>query len=92
MSACPLVPTVLVTGAAKLLGREVALRLAANGWRVAVHYRDSVEDATKTVATCAQSTRGSAAFRTNLGNETAHNFSFAAMEKHMRSNAGAAHV
>jgi NAD(P)-dependent dehydrogenase (short-subunit alcohol dehydrogenase family) len=111
---------VLVTGAAKLLGREVALRLAANGWRVAVHYRDSVEDATKTVAACAQSTRGAAAFRTNLGNETAvrklvptvvehmghldavvhcastfehdtaHNFSFAAMEKHMRSNAGAA--
>jgi NAD(P)-dependent dehydrogenase (short-subunit alcohol dehydrogenase family) len=31
MSAFPLVPTVLVTGAAKLLGREVALRLAANG-------------------------------------------------------------
>ena len=120
MSASPLVPTVLVTGAAKLLGREVALRLAANGWRVAVHYRDSVEDATKTVAACAQSTRGAAAFRTNLGNETAvrklvptvvehmghldavvhcastfehdtaHNFSFGAMEKHMRSNAGAA--
>ncbi|MFM2050064.1 MAG: hypothetical protein RL682_555 [Pseudomonadota bacterium] len=120
MSAPSLVPTVLVTGAAKLLGREVALRLAANGWRVAVHYRDSVEDATKTVAACAQSTRGAAAFRTNLGNETAvrklvptvvehmghldavvhcastfehdtaHNFSFAAMEKHMRSNAGAA--
>jgi NAD(P)-dependent dehydrogenase (short-subunit alcohol dehydrogenase family) len=120
MSASPLVPTVLVTGAAKLLGREVALRLAANGWRVAVHYRDSVVDATKTVAACAQSTRGAAAFRTNLGNETAvrklvptvvehmghldavvhcastfehdtaHNFSFGAMEKHMRSNAGAA--
>ena len=120
MSASPLVPTVLVTGAAKLLGREVALRLAANGWRVAVHYRDSLEDATKTVAACAQSTRGAAAFRTNLGNETAvrrlvptvvenmghldavvhcastfehdtaHDFSFAAMDKQMRSNAGAA--
>lgn len=120
MSAPLHVPTVLVTGAAKLLGREVALKLAASGWRVAVHYRDSVADATKTVADCAHSTRGAAAFRTNLGNETAvrklvptvvehmgqldavvhcastfehdtaHNFSFAAMEKHMRSNAGAA--
>jgi len=113
-------PTVLVTGAAKRLGREVALKLAASGWRVAVHYRDSVEDATKTVAECARLTPGAAAFRTNLGNETAvrrlvstvvenmghldavvncastfehdntANFSFAAMEKHMRSNAGAA--
>ena len=120
MSASPLVPTVLVTGAAKLLGREVALRLAANDWRVAVHYRDSVEDATKTVADCAHSTRGAAAFRTNLGNETAvrklvptvvehmghldavvhcastfehdnaANFGFAAMEKHLRANTGAA--
>ena len=113
-------PVVLVTGAAKRLGREIALKLAANGWRVAVHYRDSVEDATKTVADCARSTRGSAAFRCNLSNETAvrnlvptviehlgridavvnsastfehddaSSFSFAAMEKHLRSNAGAA--
>jgi NAD(P)-dependent dehydrogenase (short-subunit alcohol dehydrogenase family) len=112
--------TVLVTGAAKRLGREIALALAGQGWRVAVHYRDSVEDATKTVAACAQLTRGSAAFRANLGNEaavrnllpsvveefgqldavvnsastfehdTAETFSFAAMEKHLRSNTGAA--
>ena len=113
-------PTVLVTGASKLLGREIALLLATNGWQVAIHYRDSVNDATKTVADCARLTRGAAAFRCNLGNETAvrnliptvveafgyldavvhsastfehdtpQNFSFAAMEKHMRSNAGAA--
>jgi len=122
MSATALPPTVLVTGAAKRLGREIALQLAANGWRVAVHYRDSLNDATKTVADCANLTRGAAAFRCNLGNETAvrnliptvveafghldalvncastfeqdtpHNFSFATMEKHMRSNAGAAIV
>jgi len=115
-----LVPTVLVTGAAKRLGREIALQLAASGWRVAVHYRDSVEDATKTVADCARLTGGAAAFRCNLGNEaavrnllpavlekmghvdaivnsastfehdTATTFTFAAMEKHLRSNAGAA--
>ena len=114
------VPVVLVTGAAKRLGREIALKLAANGWRVAVHYRDSVEDDTKTVADCSKSTRGAAAFRCNLSNETAvrslvptvieqmgridavvnsastfehddaASFSFAAMEKHLRSNAGAA--
>jgi len=113
-------PTVLVTGAAKRLGREIALKLAAQGWRVAVHYRDSVEEARATADDCARLTPGAQAFRSNLGNETAvrnllptviaafgkvdavvncastfeHDtaatFSFAVMEKHMRSNAGAA--
>lgn len=112
--------TVLITGAAKRLGREIALTLAKEGWRVAVHYRDSVEDATKTVADCARLAGASSSFRANLANETAvrnllpnviaqfgyvdalvnsastfehdtpETFSFAAMEKHMRSNAGAA--
>ncbi|MDD2881966.1 MAG: SDR family oxidoreductase [Rhodoferax sp.] len=112
--------TVLVTGAAKRLGREIALTLATAGWRVAVHYRDSVEDARKTVADCARLSGSSASFRANLSNETAvrnllpsvieefgpvdaivnsastfehdtpETFSFAAMEKHMRANAGAA--
>ena len=44
--------TVLVTGAARRLGREIALGLAAAGWQVAVHYRHSAEDATKTIADC----------------------------------------
>ena len=112
--------TVLITGAAKRLGREIALLLAKEGWRVAVHYRDSVEDATKTVADCARLAGAAASFRANLANETAvrnllpavlaqfghvdalvnsastfehdtpETFSFAAMEKHMRANAGAA--
>src|SRR5579863_9754826 len=37
--------TVLVTGAAKRLGRAIALDLAADGWNVAVHYHGSEEDA-----------------------------------------------
>ena len=112
--------TVLVTGAAKRLGREIALTLARAGWRVAVHYRDSVEDARKTVADCIKLSGASASFRANLANETAvrnllpsvleqlgqvdaivnsastfehdtpETFSFAAMEKHMRANTGAA--
>jgi NAD(P)-dependent dehydrogenase (short-subunit alcohol dehydrogenase family) len=120
MSSSAPIRTVLVTGAAKRLGREIALALAKDGWQVAVHYRDSLEDAIKTVADCARLTPGSAAFRANLTNEVAvrnllpqvinefghvdaivnsastfeHDeaatFSFAAMEKHMRSNAGAA--
>ena len=114
------VPTVLVTGAARRLGREIALALAGAGWRVAVHYRESEEDAIKTVAACADLTEGAALFRADLGDETAvrallprviqsmghvdavvnsastfehdtcTSFSFGAMEKHLRSNTGAA--
>jgi NAD(P)-dependent dehydrogenase (short-subunit alcohol dehydrogenase family) len=36
---------VLVTGAAKRLGRAIALDLAAAGWNVAIHYNGSGEDA-----------------------------------------------
>lgn len=56
--------TVLVTGAAKRLGREIALALAAGGWQVAVHYRGSADDATKTIADCAQLARAGAQFDT----------------------------
>jgi NAD(P)-dependent dehydrogenase (short-subunit alcohol dehydrogenase family) len=45
-------PTVLVTGAARRLGREIALVLATHGWQVAVHYRGSAHDAAQTVADC----------------------------------------
>jgi len=36
---------VLVTGAAKRLGRAIALDLAADGWNVAIHYNSSQADA-----------------------------------------------
>mgnify|MGYP000912587511 CR=1 FL=1 len=53
MAPDPKVRTVLVTGAARRLGRAVALDLATAGWQVAVHYRGSAEDAAATVADCA---------------------------------------
>jgi NAD(P)-dependent dehydrogenase (short-subunit alcohol dehydrogenase family) len=62
---------VLVTGSAKRLGREIALALARDGWQVAVHYRDSVEDAHRTAAQCAKLSGKSKSFRANLANETA---------------------
>ena len=49
-------PVVLVTGAAKRLGREIALHLAKHGWRVAVHYRSSEQDAINTIASLAINT------------------------------------
>ena len=64
-------PVVLVTGAAKRLGRSIALSLAASGWRVAVHYRGSVDDASKTVADCASKSGASEGFQCDLEDETA---------------------
>ncbi len=111
--------TVLVTGAAKRLGREIALTLARDGWQVAVHYRSAIADATKTVADCARLTRASAAFPADLEDEeavrglldqvvtslgpvtaivnsasvfehdSAQNFGFEAMQRHLRCNTGA---
>jgi NAD(P)-dependent dehydrogenase (short-subunit alcohol dehydrogenase family) len=62
-------PTVLVTGSATRLGREIALSLARAGWRVAVHYRNSTEDAIKTVAACADFCSGSSHFYADLSKE-----------------------
>ena len=41
---------VLVTGAAKRLGRVIALELAAAGWNIALHYHGSATDAKVTAA------------------------------------------
>jgi NAD(P)-dependent dehydrogenase (short-subunit alcohol dehydrogenase family) len=64
--------TVLVTGSAKRLGREIALTLAADGWQVAVHYRGSAADAAATVADCQGLARAGAAidsFQADLSDE-----------------------
>ena len=119
MSSPTPAPVVLVTGAAKRLGREIALALAAGGWRVAVHYRNSEQDAIETVAACAKIQGDSALFEGDLGDEKVVNallprvmahfgqvdavvnsasafeqddaasFSFASLEKHLRSNTAA---
>ena len=63
--------TVLVTGAARRLGREIALTLAAAGWQVAVHYRGSAEDAMETAAECRRLSGASATFDADLQSEDA---------------------
>ncbi len=65
----PVAKVVLVTGAARRLGREIALALAAGGWQVAIHYRSSKEDAIKTVADCASISGAAAAFFADLSDE-----------------------
>ncbi|MDP2888560.1 MAG: SDR family NAD(P)-dependent oxidoreductase, partial [Bacteroidota bacterium] len=37
--------TALITGAAKRVGKGLALHLAAQGWSVAIHYNTSADDA-----------------------------------------------
>lgn len=70
MSSPSFARTVLVTGAAKRLGREIALALAKDGWQVAVHYRHSADDAIKTAADCTQLAGASATFCADLTNES----------------------
>lgn len=46
-----LAPVVLVTGAARRIGRAIALDLAAHGWAVAVHHNASTDAAAEVVDT-----------------------------------------
>jgi len=62
---------VLVTGAAKRLGREIALALADGNWHVAVHYGQSHEEAQQTAGDCAARSGNSAAFGADLADEAA---------------------
>jgi NAD(P)-dependent dehydrogenase (short-subunit alcohol dehydrogenase family) len=70
---------VLVTGAAKRLGREIALEFARQGWDVAVHYGQSESDAQATVAEIQTLGRKAIAFRANLASESEINALFAAV-------------
>ena len=66
----------LVTGAGQRIGREIALRLVAQGWRVAVHYRHSAAAAEQTVAaahTLAGNSAVAQAFCADLADEKACN-------------------
>ena len=76
------VRTVLVTGAARRLGREIALALAAGGWQVAVHYRASEEDAIETVAACARLSGVSGHFDADFDDEIAVRGLLARVVKH----------
>jgi NAD(P)-dependent dehydrogenase (short-subunit alcohol dehydrogenase family) len=62
-------PVVLVTGAAHRIGRAIALHLASQNWRVAVHYRQSAEAAHDTVSTIAAAGGQAQAFAADLADE-----------------------
>jgi NAD(P)-dependent dehydrogenase (short-subunit alcohol dehydrogenase family) len=64
-------PVVLVTGAARRLGRAMALDLGAHGFDVAVHYRGSQDDALATVAELQRGGAAAHAFAADLADESA---------------------
>ncbi len=62
----PAKKSVLVTGAAKRLGRAIALHLGESGWSVAVHYNNSQAEAEETVAALHQKGVHAAAINADL--------------------------
>ena len=63
--------TVLITGAARRIGRALALDFAAQGWNVGVHYASSKEDAVKLADEIIRSGGRAAALQADLNNLTA---------------------
>lgn len=69
---------ILVTGAAKRIGRSIALRLAAEGARVAIHYNGSTKEAHATAREC----NNAPVFRANLESVSEIRAMFDAVGKH----------
>jgi 3-oxoacyl-[acyl-carrier protein] reductase/pteridine reductase len=69
---------VLVTGAAKRIGRGIALRLAREGARVAIHYSSSEAEARATAAECGNAPL----FRANLEDIAAIERLFSDVQEH----------
>ena len=61
--------TVLITGAAKRLGRAIALDLAKHGWDIALHFGDSEREAQETAALIRAEGRRVALLKTDLAKE-----------------------
>ncbi|MBZ8139737.1 short chain dehydrogenase [Rubrivivax gelatinosus] len=62
-------PVALVTGAARRIGRAIALELAAHGWDVALHHRDSAADAQSALRAVASVGARGEAFAADLADE-----------------------
>jgi NAD(P)-dependent dehydrogenase (short-subunit alcohol dehydrogenase family) len=74
-----------VTGAAKRLGREIALEFARQGWDVAVHYGRSEQDAQETVKQIQAIGVQAQAFQADLADESAIKKLFTAVTKQFAS-------
>lgn len=63
--------TVLLTGAAKRLGKEIALHFAKAGWNIVLHYSSSKQEAEETLAQIKRSGVKAIALEANLASEVA---------------------
>lgn len=63
-------PVVLITGAAKRIGREIALTFARAGWDVVVHYGQSASEAQHTVEDIRALGTKAIALQADLSNQT----------------------
>lgn len=63
-------PVVLVTGAARRIGREIALALAGAGWDLALHCRHSVAEADETARAAKDLGAHAEVFQADLANGT----------------------
>ncbi len=70
-----------MTGAAKRLGREIALQFARQGWDIAVHYGRSGQEAAQTVKELQDLGIKAQAFQADLANEIATKDLFLAVAK-----------
>lgn len=68
-----------MTGAAKRLGREIALKFARQGWDIAIHYGQSASDAQATVAEIQSLGRKAVALKADLASEAEINSLFSAV-------------
>src|SRR5260370_18663197 len=73
--------SVLITGAAKRIGRGIALRLYREGYRVAIHYQTSEKEARETSAECGDAPL----FRANLESVDEIQRMFHEVEQHLGS-------
>lgn len=60
----------LITGAGKRIGRQIALSMAARGWDIVVHYRQSAQEAVDLVNEILESGQRAIALQADLGKET----------------------
>jgi len=70
-----------VTGAAKRLGREIALQFARQGWDIAVHYGRSEQEAQETIREIEMMGVKALAFQSDLADEAATKELFLAVSK-----------
>lgn len=75
-------PVALVTGAARRLGREIAIELAAGGWDIALHYHASAAKAETVLAELRAAGAQAQSFAADLADEAACRALVPAVLKH----------